>query len=398
MSLSNNLLKNGSVMEKTTILVVDDSPANLRVFLDQLSRAGFRILVAPSGQRALQQLEYITPDLILLDVVMPGLDGFETCTRLKADRTTKDIPVIFMTALTDTLDKVKGFEVGGVDYITKPLEYEEAIARIKTHLTLRRLQQQLEEQNTQLKQVNASKDKFFSMISHDLRSPFSSLRGLIEFTSQNLQGWSKDKIEEVIQLLGHSTDNLYALIENLLTWSRIQRGVIDFQPQYLHLKKTITQDVELFTSIAKQKQITLTNHVTEPFRVYADANMLHAVVRNLLSNAIKFTHPGGQIDVYAAQNDEGITISVTDTGIGLSEENSAKLFRIDDRYKQLGTAKEKGTGLGLILCKEFIEKNGGTIGVTSQPDQGSTFFFTLPRTLVKDTPQKPPESSSAEGG
>lgn len=383
-------------MEKATILVVDDNPANLRVFLDQLTRAGFRILVAPSGQRALQQLDHITPDLILLDVLMPGLDGFETCSRLKANKATKNIPVIFMTALTDTLDKVKGFDVGGVDYITKPLQYEEAIARIRTHLTIRRLQQQLEEQNAQLKHLNASKDKFLSMISHDLRSPFSSLRGLIQFTSQNLQGWSKSKIEEVIHLLGHSTDNLYALIENLLTWSRIQRGVIDFQPQYLQLKNTIAKDIDLFTSIAEQKQILLTNHVAEPLQVYADANMLDAVLRNLLSNAIKFTHPGGRIDVSATQNEHSITVSVTDTGIGLSEENSAKLFRIDDRYKQLGTAKEKGTGLGLILCKEFIEKNEGVIGVISQPDKGSTFFFTLPRVIVKEVPQKPTETLNEE--
>ncbi|GAK60014.1 response regulator receiver sensor signal transduction histidine kinase [Candidatus Vecturithrix granuli] len=376
--------KHEYIMQKGTILVIDDSPKNLRIFLDQLTQVGFKILIAPGGQDALQQLEQIKPDLILLDVLMPDLDGFETCARLKANESTKNIPVIFMTALSDPLDKVKGFEVGGVDYITKPFQYEEAIARIHTHLMIYRLQQQLEEQNNQLKQLNESKDKFFSMIAHDLRSPFSSLRGLIQFTSQNMQGWSKTKIEEVINILEHATDNLYALIENLLTWSRIHRDAFDFQPQYLHLQKIVAQEVELFNSIAGQKHITLINHITEPLEVYADANMLDAVLRNLLSNAIKFTYPGGRIDVAAAQDKRNITISVTDTGIGLSQENIAKLFRLDDRYKQLGTAKEKGTGLGLILCKEFIEKNGGTIGVTSQPDQGSTFFFTLPRVFVKD--------------
>lgn len=383
-------------MEKATILVIDDSPTNLKRFLDQLIQVGFKILIAPSGQDALQQLEQIKPDLILLDVLMPGLDGFETCARLKANESTKNIPVIFMTALSDPLDKVKGFEVGGVDYITKPFQFEEAIARINTHLMIYRLQQQLEEQNNQLKQLNESKDKFLSMIAHDLRSPLSSLRGLIQFTSQNMQGWSKTKIEEIINLLEHTTDNLYALTENLLTWSRIHVDPgFDFQPQYLHLEKIIAQDVGLFTSAAKQKRITLTNHITEPLEVYADANMLDAVFRNLLSNAIKFTRPGGHIDVMATQNERNITISVIDTGIGLSQKNIAKLFRIDDRYKQLGTAKEKGTGLGLILCKEFIEKNGGTIGVTSQPNQGSTFFFTLPRVLVKGE-QKQPRDSSLE--
>jgi signal transduction histidine kinase len=203
-----------------------------------------------------------------------------------------------------------------------------------------------------------------------------------------MQGWSKTRIEEVINLLVHSTDNLHALIENLLTWSRIQRGVIEFQPQYLHLHNLVAQAVELFTSIADQKHITLTNHLSMPLYVYADANMLDAVLRNLLSNAIKFTYSGGRVEVHGMQNEHDITISIIDTGIGLSQENIAKLFRIDDRYKQIGTAKEKGTGLGLILCKEFIEKNGGTIGVTSKPEQGSTFFFTLPRVFVKEESER----------
>ncbi|MDY0093977.1 MAG: hybrid sensor histidine kinase/response regulator [Candidatus Vecturithrix sp.] len=375
-------------MKEATILVIDDSPTSLRSFLDQLTQVGFTVLVALNGESAFEQLEQTKPDLILLDVIMPNLDGFETCARLKANAATKNIPVIFMTGLSDILDKIKGFEVGGVDYITKPFQFEEAIARIHTHLILYRMQQQLEEQNSQLKQLNASKDKFFSMIWHDLRSPFSSLRGLIQFASQNMQGWSKTRIEEVINLLVHSTDNLHALIENLLTWSRIQRGVIEFQPQYLHLHNLVAQAVELFTSIADQKHITLTNHLSMPLYVYADANMLDAVLRNLLSNAIKFTYSGGRVEVHGMQNEHDITISIIDTGIGLSQENIAKLFRIDDRYKQIGTAKEKGTGLGLILCKEFIEKNGGTIGVTSKPEQGSTFFFTLPRVFVKEESER----------
>ena len=366
-------------MEKATILVVDDDPLNLRLFLDQLARAGFKILVAPSGKRALQQIEHVKPDLILLDVMMPGIDGFETCVRLKADETIKDVPVIFMTALSDTLDKVKGFEVGGVDYITKPCQYEEVFARINTHLTIRMLQEQLKKQNSQLKELNASKDKFLSMISHDLRSPFSSLRGLIQFTAENIQGWNKAKIEDAINLVSSSTNNLYALIENLLTWSRIQRGVIEFQPQYVEIRKVIVQDVALFGLIAEQKEIALINCVERSLLAYGDINMIDAVLRNLISNALKFTHSGGCVKIAAAQENQFVKISVSDTGVGLRKENIAKLFRIDARYKQLGTAQEKGTGLGLILCREFVEKNGGEIGVESKINQGSTFFFTLPK-------------------
>ena len=366
-------------MHKATILVIDDNPAELGGVLDQLMLAGFKTLVAPSGERALQQLEHVQPDLILLDVLMPGIDGFETCARLKANDATKDIPVIFITVLTDTLDKIKGFELGGVDYITKPFQHEEVIARVNTHLTIRRFQKQLEEQNARLRELNARKDKFLSMIAHDLRSPFSSLRGLIQFTAENIGEWDKSKLEEVIKLLDISTENLYALIENLLTWSRIQRGVIEYQPRSLDLREVVVRNINLIKTIAEQKEITIKNNIKASLPAYGDTNMIDAVVRNLLSNALKFTHPGGSVSVTATQDTQFVKISVTDTGIGLSKKNIAKLFRIDDRYKQLGTAREKGTGLGLLLCKEFIEKNGGKIGVESKVDKGSTFFFTLPK-------------------
>jgi len=366
-------------MEQTTILVIDDSPVNLRLFLDQLAQAGFETLIAPGGKRALQQLEHVTPDLILLDILMPEMDGFETCLHLKASDATKDIPVIFMTASSDTLDKIKAFEVGAVDYITKPFNYEEAIARIKTHLTIRKLQQQLEIQNARLRELNESKDTFLSMISHDLRSPFSSLRGLIQLAAENIEGWSKDKIEDTIRLLSNSTDNLHALIENLLTWSRIQRGVIEFQPQTIDLRKIILQDIELFTPIAEQKNIHLHSLIEKELSAYGDVNMVDAVIRNLISNALKFTYSEGSVKITVSKDKHSVKIAVTDDGIGLSQNNILKLFRIDARYKQLGTDREKGTGLGLILCKEFIEKNGGEFGVESVPEQGSTFFFTLPK-------------------
>ncbi len=377
------------------ILVVDDNPTNLRVFLEQLEQAGFRTLVAPSGERALKQIERLQPDLILLDVLMPGIDGFETCVRLKENAHTRDIPVIFMTALSDTVDKVKGFEVGGVDYITKPFHTEEVIARITTHLTIRRLQQQLQQQNEELRALNANKDKFLSVISHDLRSPFSSLRGLIQFTTANIDGWDKDQIDKILGLLTNSTDNLYALIENLLTWSRIQRGVIEHRPEQIDIQSIVANAVNLFQSMAEQKGIPLTNTVQDSIHAYADAHMIDAVMRNLLSNAVKFTHPGGGIEVGASEAEEQVTVFVKDSGIGLSEENQVKLFRIDQRYKQLGTAREKGTGMGLILCKEFIEKNNGIIWLESDLNTGSTFFFTLPASPPQNRRSMRPSPSAA---
>jgi signal transduction histidine kinase len=368
------------------ILVVDDDPDNLGVLFDYLNSVGFKVLLVQNSENALIQAEIRQPDLVLLDILMPGMDGFETCRRLKENDKTKTIPVIFMTALSDTTNKVKGFKMGAVDYITKPFQQEEVLARVNAHLTIRKLQQQLEAKNTllekqveQLSAINASKDKFISMISHDLQSPFSSLRGLIQFTAENLEGYNKSELGNIMDLLGNSTDNLYALIENLLTWSRIQRGVLEHCPQRMDIRDVVTQNINLFTQNAEDKQITLRNLIAERTPVYADFNMVNAVFRNLISNALKFTKSGGNVEVSAEQNGEYIEVSVKDNGIGIAKDHLSKLFRIDARYKRLGTAREKGTGLGLILCKEFVEKHGGTIWIESEVEKGSTVKFTLPQ-------------------
>lgn len=371
---------------KGVILVVDDDPDHLGVLFDYLYRLGFKALLVQNSENALIQAEQQQPDVILLDILMPEINGFETCQRLKANAQTKEIPIIFMTALSDLENKIKGFRVGAVDYITKPFQQQEVFARVNAHLTIRRLQQQLaaknvllEQQVAQLQESNANKDRFIAMISHDLQSPFSSLRGLIQFATENLDGYKKEELENVMSLLGHSTDNLSALIENLLTWSRIQRGVLERFPQRIDLREIVNQNLEFLSAHAKEKQLTLKNSITHKTLVYADFNMVNSVLRNLLSNAIKFTRPAGTVDVSARDAETLVEVAVADSGIGIGQEHFAKLFRIDVRYKRLGTAHEKGTGLGLILCKEFVEKNGGQIRIESEAGQGTTVKFTIPK-------------------
>ena len=372
-------------LSKGVILVVDDDPDNLGVLFEYLDSVGFKVLLVQNSANALLQAEQKQPDMILLDIIMPGLDGFETCQRLKANAQTKDIPIIFMTALSEIENKIKGFKMGAVDYITKPFQQEEVFARVNAHLTIRKLQQQLEAKNTllekqvaQLQELNASKDKFISMISHDLQSPFSSLRGLIQFTAENIGGYNKTELENIMDLLGNSTDNLYALIENLLTWSRIQRGVMEHYPQRVDIRDVAAENIDLFIQSAEDKKITLRNLIKEKTPAYADFNMVNSVLRNLFSNALKFTPSGGTVEVSARDDGAFVEVSVADTGIGIGNEHLAKLFRIDARYKRLGTAREKGTGLGLILCKEFVEKNGGKIWIESEVERGTTVKFTLP--------------------
>ena len=354
------------------VLIVDDNLTNLRVLVDALSEDGFNVAVAKSGERALAQLAEILPDLILLDVRMPaGIDGFETCRRLKALEETRDIPVIFMTALSDPVDKVRGFKLGGVDYITKPLHVEEVLARVQTHLTMRQLRQQL-------RQEILTKDKFFSMIAHDLKNPLVSFLSFAKILD-NIQNMRTEEVHFLTQQFRELAKNLFALLENLLTWSRLQNDQILPVPQVLPLKSLVQRNLDLLASSATHKQILLRNLVYESVKIYADLNMIDTVVRNLLTNALKFTNAGGKIDVSASQDTTTVSVTVADTGIGIPEDKIPLLFRIDAQFQREGTANEKGTGLGLILCKEFIEKNKGKIHVESQVGEGTSFTFWLPK-------------------
>ena len=393
-------------MDQATILIVDDNTTNLNVLLDYLHEHAYKILIAPNGEQALQQMNHIRPDIILLDVMMPGIDGFETCRRLKADAATADIPVIFMTALTETIDKVTGFSVGGIDYITKPFQHEEVLARVKTHLTIQQLRRELQaknatlekytsllesknmelreknaeldEKNLQLNVLNANKDKFFSIIAHDLRNPLGALRELPQIIIENIEHYNTEELIRMVSMQRDAAKNIFALLDNLLTWSRIQRGLIELKAQRLDLKEIVGRNMSLMQMNAEQKGIALSSSVPEECVVHADYKMIDTVLRNLITNAIKFTKSGGSIEISAVRKESRIVISVQDSGIGISENNLSKLFRIDSHYKKTGTANERGTGLGLILCKEFVEQNGGSIWAESEYGKGSTFSVSLP--------------------
>ena len=357
------------------ILIVDDELTNLSVLVDTLSHAGLNVSVAKSGEDALEHVNEISPDLILLDVIMPGIDGFETCRRLKDSEAATDIPVIFITALTEAASIVTGFEVGGVDYITKPFRHEEVLARVNAHLTIR-------EQRRQLQALNASKNTFFSIIAHDLKNPFTGFLSLVHLLKQSVAVWDKDGITKFTALLETSTGHLSALLENLLTWSQIQRGIIDYYAEQFDLHLLAVRNIKLFTSTAEQKQISLSSSIPKQTLVYADVNMVDTVMRNLLSNALKFTPVGGTVELSARCNQQSVEISVADTGIGIAQKHLPGLFRIDVKYKRRGTAHEQGSGLGLILCKEFVERNNGRIWVESEVEKGSRFTVALPRKKV----------------
>lgn len=357
-------------MPKNTILIVDDTPENLKVLLTFLKKCGFGIMVAQNGEDALKNLQKIQPDIILLDVLMPGMDGFAICQQLKQNNVTRDIPVIFMTALTESVDKVKGFAVGGVDYITKPLQHEEVLARVNTHLQLRKMQKDLEE-------LNATKDKFFSIIAHDLKNPFTGLVSLSEFLLKSIDEIERDELIDCLQGMHTTSKQACNLLENLLQWARSQTGHIKCTPGRIEVKKLVERNVDLFKKIALEKNIAICCDIKDTPSVYADGDMLNTIMRNLLSNAIKYTHAKGLITIDAKTKEGFVEFTIADNGIGIRSQDIAKLFKIDISFSTLGTAREQGTGLGLILCREFVERNGGKIWVESTFGKGSNFKFTL---------------------
>jgi DNA-binding response OmpR family regulator len=353
-----------------TVLIVDDNPVNLRVMIQHLAEEGYETRIAQNGQEALEQLALALPDIILLDIMMPGMDGFETCHHIKQIPSAQHIPIIFMTALSETENKVKGLKLGAVDYITKPFQHEEVLARINTHLTIRR-------QQIALNHLNATKDRFFSIIAHDLRGVFNPLMISTDMLIKIAIKEKSDKMIKFASSVKKSSHNAYDLLENLLTWSRCQRDSIDVTITQMELDKVITKNIDLYTEKARQKNISLSQDVPKDIIVYADRNITDTILRNLIANALKFTHPEGSVHIFVEQKESNVHVSVRDDGTGIDEDGLEKLFKIDSKYKKKGTANEHGTGLGLILCKELSIKNKGNIWVTSKLNEGSTFTFSL---------------------
>ncbi len=365
--------------ENPKILIIDDIASNIQVVANVLKKHNFNISYAQNGKTGIERAKQIDFDLILLDIMMPEMDGYEVCERLKKDPKTKDVPVIFLTAKTTEDSLKKGFESGGVDFISKPFKTAELIARVNTHIQLKTVREILSKTNIRLQEANFSKDKLLSIIAHDLRNPFSVLITFSKLLLDSYDDFKKDDVINYLKTFYQTSKQGYNLLDNLLKWSKSQTGTMEVEGEVIDFKDIVEENITLLNSQAKSKDIELVNNVPEEVFAFADLNMILTVVRNLLSNAIKFTNKGGKVEVSGSNYDKYVEISVKDNGIGISEEDLEKIFRIDIKYSTAGTANERGSGLGLVLCKEFIEKNLGTLKANSKPDEGSEFIFILPR-------------------
>lgn len=365
--------------EGLSILAVDDNQMNLMVMKSMFKYLEYQMHYANCGQMALEMARQIKPDMILLDVVMPDISGFEVCRILKEEDYFKDIPVIFITAADEIEFIINGFEAGGVDYITKPFRKEEILLRIKTHFELKLTRDQLLETTHTLMDLNRVKDRLFSIIGHDLRGPIGNVKMVLEFMSKGIIDPNKgDQYKKTVQDLLRTTDEVFSLLENLLAWSTSESGNLSNIPENIKLKEAVVSIVNLYQAGINNKNISLNINIDPEHIIYADLNMVKTVIRNLFSNAIKFTPLNGAIAFNSWLEGDKVRVGVSDTGSGMADEVIHKILDPNVYYTTLGINNEVGNGLGLKLCKDFVEKSNGKIWIESKPGIGTVVFFSLP--------------------
>lgn len=361
-----------------TVLIVDDNSNNVKIIAITLRELNYKLVIATSGQSAIEMVDKTRPDLVLLDIMMPGMDGYETCEIIKSKKENENLPIIFLTALNDKSNIIRGFEVGGVDYITKPFNKEELISRVKTHLELKFTQDELQKTSDYLYNLNSLKDKMFSVIGHDLRSPLGSVKMTLEYLSETVTETTGEELKITVDLLLKTTDEVFSLLENLLGWAKSQSGNIALNKEPIDLVDLVYKIYLLNKGNLKYKNISFNMEVEPGSVIFADLNTITSVFRNLLSNAIKFTPEGGVITIKSKLIANLVEIEFRDTGVGIPEENIPKLFDSNQHLTTYGTNRESGSGLGLNLCNDFALKNDGSLRVASVVGQGTSFFLTLP--------------------
>ncbi|MEG4282736.1 ATP-binding protein [Microcoleus sp. A006_D1] len=418
------------------ILVVDDTPENLRLLSTMLTHRGYAPRCVINGQMALRACNSNPPDLILLDIMMPEMNGYEVCQHLKSEPKTREIPVIFISAKDEVFDKVNAFAVGAVDYISKPFQFEEVLARIESHLTLRNLQKQLKEQNVllqeeiinrlavektlqeknqilqeeistrravekalqeqnlllqqeisnrqraesallksnqELARSNAELEQFAYVASHDLQAPLATIASY----AQLLEKRYKDQLDsQAIKFIGNIVQGctrMQILIDDLLEYSRVGRSGKPFQ--MTDCNHAVQQAIVNLQGAIRDTQAVVT--YTELPAVMGDSSQFAQLFQNLIGNAIKYRHDAPpQVHITACQQEENWLFSVSDNGIGIASQHQERIFQI---FQRLHTQREySGTGIGLAICQKIVERHGGSIWVESEPGQGSTFHFTLP--------------------
>ena len=360
------------------ILIVDDVVSNVLLLKILLSNEKFQVCTANCGNMCIEQAKAEKPDLILLDVMMPDISGFDTALILKKDPETADIPIIFLTALNNPSDLVHGFQVGANDFLTKPFNKEELVVRVMHQITLVAAKRLIQKQNEELRATIKNRDKMYSVIAHDLRSPMASIRMVLNLVVSAVSPEAVGpELFELLDKANKESEECHDLLDNLLKWTKSQTGRLNVVLQDLDLNDIVPGVVDIFEMIALTKKIKLQySGSSSPMIVRADNDMLKTVVRNVMSHAIKFSPENSTIEITMVQEGDFAKVSVRDYGVGIEKERIANIFHKGETT--YGTDGEEGSGLGLQLCADFARKIGGDVIVESELGKGSTFSVLVP--------------------
>lgn len=334
-----------------------------------VENAGYKVHGTDKPEDSLALIKARKPDIVLLDIDMPELDGYSICAELKANSALKEIPVIFISALVNTNDKVEAFQRGGVDYITKPFAEEEVIARIDAHLSIKRSRDRMARINRNLRII-------FSVISHDLRNPFVGLLSFPEIVAADVP-MSGDELRELAECSLDQARSTLSMLDEMLEWARAQSNAVDMSLEAIDLQELADRVTDQAYMWAHAKEICIVNTIPEGLHAHADEKILSTVLRNLLSNAIKFSSKSGEIRIRTKQTEAGIELTVSDDGIGMSEKQIEELLSTTKVTPRIGTNSEQGTGIGMMLSQMLLQDMESRLTISSQPDRGSDFTIHL---------------------
>ena len=365
-----------------SILVVDDTPVNLRVLTEMLKRHDFNVYSAPDGPTALEIVQSEALDLILLDIKMPGMDGYMVCEKIKADERFADIPVIFISALTDIDDIVKGFDTGGVDYITKPFKFREVLVRVETHLTLRRQRQQIEEMRERDRQyfesISALREQFIRTATHDLKNPLASIVGYTNILESFNETARDETISDAIVGLRYGSRKMRILVTDMLDLLQMESGLqLYYAP--VEINKFVKDTFPEFNVLVKEKNINFSYVPLDmELQINIDPKWIGRVLSNLISNAIKYTPESGSVEIVLERKDDLVYLHVVDSGLGIPADDLDQIFDAFHRVRRKQHMQVEGTGLGLSIVRSIVEQHDGNIYVESELGKGSRFTVELP--------------------
>ena len=363
------------------VMLVDDTPDNIIILRKTLRSEGYKIAIAPNASKALSLIPKVQPDLILLDIMMPDMDGYDVCTRLKQDPTTKDIPIIFISAKSETEDRIKGFKAGAIDYITKPFCHEEVVQRVKIHLQLHESIIQIKKKNKKLKELDILKNQLMGTVAHDLRNPIGAISNYTKILVNNFDTYLQHKPEKLLKFIQSIRSLSYemdTLVNDILDTSAIESGNFTLNLSSVPLATLIKLRLEVCQYRAERKGIALVLNTRSKPIVTADSGRISQVIDNLIGNAIKFSPANSRIEVTIACDESQASITVVDQGVGIDAQHLAAIFDPFSKNDNPLAATEKSTGLGLAIVKKIIEAHQGKIDVTSEVDSGTHILITLP--------------------